>query len=146
MSDSLWSHGLCRTRLLCLPLSPGVRSNSCLLGQWCYLTISFSVTLFSSCLQSFQHQGLFQWVGSLHQVAKVLELQLQHLYSSQQLKAGLWSLPKHSPFANSTCQLQGNTTLLLKLRAPIPHSFVRMVFAHCSTLTLPWDHKESNRT
>ena len=25
-----------------------------------------------------RHQGLFQWVGSLHQVAKVLELQLQH--------------------------------------------------------------------
>ena len=25
-----------------------------------------------------QHQGLFQWVISLHQVAKVLELQLQH--------------------------------------------------------------------
>ena len=24
------------------------------------------------------HQGLFQWVGSLHQVAKVLEFQLQH--------------------------------------------------------------------
>ena len=25
-----------------------------------------------------QHQGLFYWVGSLHQVAKLLELQLQH--------------------------------------------------------------------
>ena len=25
-----------------------------------------------------QHQGLFQWVGSSHQVAKVLELKLQH--------------------------------------------------------------------
>ena len=25
-----------------------------------------------------QHQGLFQWVSSLHQVAKVLECQLQH--------------------------------------------------------------------
>ena len=25
-----------------------------------------------------QNQGLFQWVGSLHQVAKVLEFQLQH--------------------------------------------------------------------
>jgi len=25
-----------------------------------------------------QHQGLFQWASSLHQVAKVLELQLQH--------------------------------------------------------------------
>ena len=27
-----------------------------------------------------QHQGLFQWVGSLHQVAKELGLQLQHQY------------------------------------------------------------------
>ena len=26
----------------------------------------------------FQHQGLFQWISSSHQVAKVLELQLQH--------------------------------------------------------------------
>ena len=32
----------------------------------------------SSCLQSSQHQGLFQWVGLLHQVAEVLELQFQH--------------------------------------------------------------------
>ena len=26
----------------------------------------------------FQHQGLFQWISSSHQVAKVLELQFQH--------------------------------------------------------------------
>ena len=26
----------------------------------------------------FQHQSLFQWIGSSHQVAKLLELQLQH--------------------------------------------------------------------
>ena len=26
----------------------------------------------------YQHQGLFKWVSSLHQVAKVLEFQLQH--------------------------------------------------------------------
>ena len=32
----------------------------------------------SSCPQSFPASGLFQWVSSLHQVAKVLELQLQH--------------------------------------------------------------------
>ena len=30
-----------------------------------------------------QHQGLFQWVSSLHQVAKVLEFQLQHQSSSE---------------------------------------------------------------
>ena len=29
-------------------------------------------------LNLFHHQGLFQWVGSSNQVAKVLELQLQH--------------------------------------------------------------------
>ena len=31
-----------------------------------------------SALNLSQDQGLFQWVGSSHQVAKVLELQLQH--------------------------------------------------------------------
>ena len=31
-----------------------------------------------------QHQGLFQWVSSLHQVAKGLELQLQHQSSPTQ--------------------------------------------------------------
>ena len=37
---------------------------------------SHPVAPFSSCLQSFP--GLFHWVSSSHQVAKVLELQLQH--------------------------------------------------------------------
>ena len=32
----------------------------------------------SPALNLYQHQDLFQWVSSLHQVAKVLELQLQH--------------------------------------------------------------------
>ena len=32
----------------------------------------------SSAFSLFQHLGLFQWVHSLHQVAKVLELQIQH--------------------------------------------------------------------
>ena len=50
--------------------------NSCPLRWWCHPTISSSVVPFSSCLS--QHQGLFQWVSSSHQVAKVLELQLQH--------------------------------------------------------------------
>ena len=33
---------------------------------------------FPPVLNLSQHQGLFQWVSSLHQVAKVLEFQLQH--------------------------------------------------------------------
>ena len=45
--------------------------------QWCHPTISSSVGSFSSCPRLSQHQGLFQWVSSLHQMAKVLELQHQ---------------------------------------------------------------------
>ena len=33
---------------------------------------------FPSALNLSQHNGLFQWVGCSHQVAKILELQLQH--------------------------------------------------------------------
>ena len=40
-------------RLPCPSLSLGVCSDSCPLSRWCYLTISFSATLFSFCLQSF---------------------------------------------------------------------------------------------
>ena len=57
---------------------PGVCSNSCPLTWWWSLTISSSATPFPFAFNLSQHhQYLFQWVGSLHQVAKVLELQLQ---------------------------------------------------------------------
>ena len=36
-----------------------------------------------------QHQGLFQWVGSLHQVVKVLELKFQHQSFQWIFKTGL---------------------------------------------------------
>ena len=55
-----------------------VYPNSCPLSQWRHPTIPSSVVSFSSCPQSFRASGLFQWVSSLHQVAKVLEFQLQH--------------------------------------------------------------------
>ena len=77
LSDSLAPHGLQHTSLPCPSLSPRVCSNSCPLCRWCHLTISSSVVPFS-CLQSSQHQGLFQWISSLHQMAKILELVLQH--------------------------------------------------------------------
>ena len=53
-------------------------SNSCPLSWWYHPTISSSVTASLSALNLSQHQGLFQWIGSLYQVAKVLELQLPH--------------------------------------------------------------------
>ena len=52
-SKSLQLHELHHIRLLCHLLSPRICSNSCPLSWWCYLTISSSVALFSSCPQSF---------------------------------------------------------------------------------------------
>ena len=48
------------------------------LSRWCHPTISSSAIPFSSCPQSFPASGFFKWVSSSHQVAKVLEFQLQH--------------------------------------------------------------------
>ena len=44
--------------LLCPSLSPGVYTNSCPWNQWCYRTISSSVTPFF-CHQSFPESGSF---------------------------------------------------------------------------------------
>ena len=61
----------------CPSLTPRVHPNPCPLSQWCHPTISSSVVPFSSCSQSFPASGSFQMTISSHQVAEVLEFQLQ---------------------------------------------------------------------
>ena len=77
MSNSLWPHELQHTSPPCSSPTPGLYSNSSSSSQWCHPAISSSVVPFSSCPDPSQHQGFFQWVSSLHQVAKVLEFQFQ---------------------------------------------------------------------
>ena len=57
-SEYLWPHGLQHNRLPCPSPTSGACSNWCPTSQWCYPTISSSVT-FSSCLQSFPASGSF---------------------------------------------------------------------------------------
>ena len=78
MFDSLRPHDPQHTRPPYPSPTPGVHPNPFPSSQWCHPTISSSVIPFSFCLQSLPDQGLFKWVSSLHQVAKVLEFQLQH--------------------------------------------------------------------
>ena len=78
----VWFFGLQPARLPCPSPSPRVCPNSCPSSQWCHPTISSSVAPFSYLL-SFPASGFFQRVGSSHQVAKVLELQL--LFNRQYL-------------------------------------------------------------
>ena len=57
VSKSLRPYGLQHARLPHLSQSPRVCSNSCPVSQWCYPTMSSSVALFSSCLQSCPASG-----------------------------------------------------------------------------------------
>ena len=77
MSNSLRPRGLQHARLPCSSPTPRACSNSCPLSQWYHTTTLSSLIPFSSCIQSFPASGLFQWVNSWHQVAKLLEFQLQ---------------------------------------------------------------------
>ena len=56
---------------------PETTQKSCPLSRRCCPTISFSVVP-SPTFNPSQHQAFFKWVSSSHQVAQVLELQLQH--------------------------------------------------------------------
>ena len=76
MSDSLWPHGLQHTRLPYHQLPELVQTYVHQGGD----AIQPSHPLSSPSPPAFnlsKHQGLFQWVISSHQVAKVLELQHQ---------------------------------------------------------------------
>ena len=66
-----------------------------------------------------QHQGLFQWVGSSHQVVKVLELQLQ--YQPFQWMFRVYFLydwpccPRVSQESSPAPQVKSNSSLVLSL-------------------------------
>ena len=89
MSDSLWPYGQQHARTPCPSPTTRAYSNSCPLSWWCYPTILSTVIPFCSCLHISQHQGLFKQFSSSHQVAKVLEFQLQHQSTQWMRNAGL---------------------------------------------------------
>jgi len=78
--------------------SPRVCPSSWQLSRWYHPTISSSVVPFSC---PFQYQGLFQWVSSSHQVAKVLSFSFSVSPSSEYSGVisfkidGLISFPLH---------------------------------------------------
>ena len=78
VSNSLRCHGLQHTRLPCPSPTPGTYSNSCHRVSDA-IQPSHPLLSHSPSFSLPQHQGLLQWVSSLHQVAKVLELWLQCL-------------------------------------------------------------------
>ena len=77
LSDSLWPHEMQHTRPPCPSPTPRVYQTHV---HWVGDVIQLSYPLSSPsppALNLSQSQGLFKWVSSSHQVAKVLEFQLQ---------------------------------------------------------------------
>ena len=72
MSNFLWPRELKHARLPYFSLSPRACSKAYPLTPWYHPTISFSVTPFFSCPQSFAASGSFPMNCSSHQVAKAL--------------------------------------------------------------------------
>ena len=95
-------------RLLCPSLSPAVCSHSCPLSWWCHPSL-LPPSPFAFKLS--QHQSLFQWVNSSHQVARVLELQLQHESFQWMYLLAVQGTPKSSP----TPQFKSISSLVLSL-------------------------------
>ena len=90
LSDSLQTHGLYHARPSCPSPTPEASSSSCPSSWWCHPTISSSIVLFSSCLQSFKATGSFlisqfftsvgQSIGSSGS-ASVLPMNIQDWFS-----------------------------------------------------------------
>ena len=70
VSYSLQPHGLQHARLLCSSPTPRAFSNSWPSSWWCHPTMSSLLSPSPPAFTISQEQGLFQWVSSLHQVAK----------------------------------------------------------------------------
>ena len=98
--------------------------------HWVGGAIQPSNPLLSPSLPPFnlsQHQGLFKWVSSLHQMAKVLEFQFQHRFFQWTLRTDLlWDeldgypcSPRDSQESSSTSQFKSiNSSVLSSLHSP----------------------------
>ena len=78
MSNSLWPHELQHAKPPCPSPTPAVYSNSCPSSQWCHQPSHPLSSPSPPAPNPSHHWGLFQSVNSSHEVAKVLNFQLQH--------------------------------------------------------------------
>ena len=99
MSDSLRPHESQHARPPCPSPSPGLHSDSRPSSPWCHPASSSWVVPSPPAPNSSQHQSIFQWVNSSHEVAKVLELQLQHHSFQRNSRADLL----HNGLVGSPC-------------------------------------------
>ena len=86
-----------------------------------------------------QHQSLFQWINSSHEVAKVLELQLQHHSFQRNPRADLLQNGRvGSPYSPRDSQESSSTPQFKSINSSA------LSFLHSLTLTSIHDHWENH--
>ena len=149
MSDSLWPHESQHTRPPCPSPTPRVYSNSCPSSWWCHTAISSSVVPFSSFPQSPPASWSFQWVYSLHEVAKVLELWRHFHYRGLECKSmksrNTWSNRQIWPWSTEGSRAKANRVLPREHTGHSKHAFpttqgktLHMDITRWSTLKSDW--------
>ena len=133
---TLQLHELQHNRPPCPSPSPGVHSNSCLSKVGDTIKPSHSLSSPSPPAPNpSQHQGLLQWVNSSHELAKVLEFQLQHQSFQRTPRTDLFlnglvgspCSPRDSQESSPTPQFKSINSLVLG-------------FLHSPTLTSIYEH------
>ena len=140
VSNSLRPHESQHARLPCSLPSPGVHSKTHVHRVRDAIQPSHPLSSLSPTAPNpSQHQSLFQWVNSLHEVAKVLEFRLQH-HSFQRnprvdlLQNGLGGspcCPRDSQESSPTPQFKSINSSALSL-------------LHSPTLTSIHDHRKNH--
>ena len=131
VSNSLWPRGLQYAMLSHPSPAPRACSNLCPLSQWCHPTISSSVALFSSCLQSFPASGSFLISRLFTLSGQSIEASVQSfqwIFSIDFLQDWLvWSpcSPWDSQESSPTRQFKSiSSSALSLLYGPISHPYV----------------------
>ena len=141
MSDSLRPHESQHARPPCPSPTPGVHSDSRpvhRVGDAIQPSHPLS-SLFPPAPNPSQHQSLFQWVNSSHEVAKLLEFQLQHHSVQRYPRADLLQnglvgspcSPRDSQESSPTPQFKSINSSVLS-------------FLHSPTLTSIHDHRKNH--
>ena len=138
VSDSLRPHEWQQARPPCPSPTPGVHPNACPLSRWCHPAISSSVVPFSSCPNPSQPQSLFQWVNSSHEVAKVLEFQLQYHSFQRNPRADLQNGLVGSPCSPSDSQESSPTPQFKSINSSALSPL------HSPTITSIHDHRKNH--
>ena len=122
-------------QLPCPSPTPGIYSNTCPSSQWCHPTISFSVILFSSHLQSFPAWGSFPMSHFFISGGQNLEFHLQHHSIQLIFKTDfLWDLMVGSPCSPRDSQESSPTPQFKSINSLV------LSFLYSSTLTSIHDY------